>query len=316
VTQIPSFPPSINSLLCRFFEISKDGYAIFDSNDMLIYSNYVYRDIFCLEEHANGKEISFADMIKNAYIHKRGIHISTEDIDDWLRYVATVRRSREFRTFEVDLVDGRWMLFSEQVLDSGELLVQCTDFTRQKVLETELKSSVSDLHKLALTDELTQIANRRCFVDSVESELSRCKRNDGFVTMLLLDLDHFKEVNDTFGHPAGDLVLKHVAKVLKNALRQYDILGRIGGEEFAVFLGATDTATAKKIASRILLDLEKSMVKYGKQDIRITTSIGMASRGCKVSFEQLYTEADEALYHAKEQGRNRLALYTEINALA
>jgi diguanylate cyclase (GGDEF)-like protein len=128
--------------------------------------------------------------------------------------------------------------------------------------------------------------------------------------MLLIDLDHFKKVNDTFGHPAGDMVLKHVATVLRNALRQYDILGRIGGEEFAVFLGATDTSTAKHIARRILQDMEESNIHYGSRKIKITTSIGMTSRHCNVSFEQLYTEADDALYRAKEEGRNRVVLYT------
>ena len=305
---MPTFNTLIINLLYQFIEKSKDGYAIFNHEDELIYSNYVYRDIFCLQEYAS-THIHFCDMVRNAHQQKRGINIETDNIENWLKYVETVRRKRDFRIFEVDLIDGRWMLFSEQLLASGELLVQTKDITRQKIVESELQDSVTKLHKLALTDELTQIANRRCFVESVENELSRCMRNPGTVTMLLIDLDHFKKVNDTYGHPAGDEVLKQVAETLKAALRQYDILGRMGGEEFAIFLGASEVETASKIARRILADLAKQAIAYEQALINISASIGMASRDCTVSFEQLYLEADEALYLAKKNGRNRVEKY-------
>jgi diguanylate cyclase (GGDEF)-like protein len=306
---MPTFNTLINNLLYQFIESSKDGYAIFDHDDKLIYSNYVFRDIFCLQEFTS-QHVDFENMVQNAYQQKRGINIDTDNIDDWLKYVNTVRRKRDFRIFEVDLVDGRWMLFSEQLLPSGELLIQTKDITGQKIVESELQDSVVNLHKLALTDELTQIANRRCFVQSVENELSRCMRNPGSVTMLLIDLDHFKKVNDTYGHPAGDKALKHVAETLKTALRQYDILGRMGGEEFAIFLGANKVETAAKIAKRILKDIATSPISYDQQLINISASIGMTSRDCTVSFEQLYLEADEALYQAKQKGRNRVEKYS------
>jgi diguanylate cyclase (GGDEF)-like protein len=309
VKVMPTFNTLINNLLYQFIETSKDGYAIFDHDDKLIYSNYVFRDIFCLQEFSS-QHVDFETMIRNAYQQKRGINIDTDDIGGWLKYVETVRRKRDFRIFEVDLVDGRWMLFSEQMLPSGELLVQTKDISRQKIVETELQNSVQNLHKLALTDELTQIANRRCFVESVENELSRCMRNPGSVTMLLIDLDHFKKVNDTYGHPAGDKVLKHVAETLKKSLRQYDILGRMGGEEFAIFLGANEVETAAIIAKRILKDLSSNPISYEQQHINISASIGMTTRDCTVSFEQLYLEADEALYQAKDKGRNRVEKYS------
>lgn len=295
-------------LFNQFIHSSKDGYGIFDKDDRLIFSNYTFRDIFCLENHP-GLTCDFEHLVKHAFMHKRGINIEAENIEDWLAYVSTVRRKREFRTFEVDLVDGRWMLFSEQMLPSGELLVQTKDITRQKVVESKLKDSVNQLHKLALTDELTQLANRRCFVDSVESELSRCKRSESQVTMMVIDLDFFKIVNDTYGHHAGDAALVHCADVLKEALRQYDIVGRIGGEEFAIFLGNTDIHIAQVIAERIRSMLENSPLNYQGKAIVVTASIGLASRECTVSFEELYTEADEALYAAKAKGRNRVALY-------
>lgn len=300
---------SNSTLLFKFIEITKDGYGIFDKDDNLIYGNYAFMDIFCMSP-AEGIGKNFCDVVRHAFIKKRGIHIESENIDEWLKYVETVRRSSPYRIFEVDLVDGRWLLFSEQLLESGELLVQTKDITRQKVTETNLKNSVSKLHKLALTDELTQLANRRCFVDSVESELSRCRRDCGFVTMLVIDLDFFKIVNDSYGHLAGDTALVHIADILKRAIRQYDIVGRIGGEEFAIFLGSTDVDTALTIAERIRSMIASTPLIFEGQKIVLTTSIGMTSRSCKASFEQLYTEADEALYLSKSRGRNRVEVYS------
>lgn len=299
---------AISDLLVEFIKVSRDGYGIFDKDDRLIYSNYSFRDIFCLEQHPD-LSCDFENLMKHAFMHKRGINIEAENIDDWLTYVATVRRKREFRIFEVDLVDGRWLLFSEQLLPSGHMLVQTKDITGQKVTEHKLKNSVSKLHRLALTDELTQLANRRCFVESVESELSRCKRSEGFVTMLVIDLDHFKIINDTYGHHAGDAALVHTAEVLKQALRQYDIVGRIGGEEFAIFLGSTNMDTARVIAERIRSMLAESPFIYQDRGIVITASIGLTCRDCSTAFEALYTEADEALYVAKAKGRNRVEIH-------
>ena len=277
---------------------------------MLIYANYPYRDMFCMPQKID-LNCNFNEMVYHAFKEKRGIHIESEHIDDWLAYVATVRRGRPYRVFEVDLVDGRWFLFSEHLSSDGELMVQTKDITRQKVLESELKQSMNSLNKLALTDELTQLANRRSFVESVESELSRCGRHSGFVTMMIVDLDLFKNVNDTHGHQAGDAVLVEVAKILKRAIRQYDIVGRIGGEEFAIFLGSSELNIAQEISERVRKMLEETVVSYAGKQISVTASIGMTSRTCDALFEALYTEADQALYLAKEKGRNQVAVYTK-----
>lgn len=298
------------TLLCKFIETSKDGYGIFDADDMLVFANYTFKDVFCLEQKVD-EPISFEQMVCQAFKQKRGIHIEAENAESWLKYVETVRRSQPFRVFEVDMVDGRWFLFSEQLLASGEMLVQCKDMTRQKVTETQLQQSVSRLNKLALTDELTQLANRRCFVESVETELSRCKRGTGSVTMMIIDLDLFKNINDNFGHHAGDAALVQVAGLLKTALRQYDIVGRIGGEEFAIFLGSSDLGTALTIAERVRLSLVNNPLRYKDHSINLSASIGMTSRRCDATFEQLYTEADAALYKAKANGRNRVELFEQ-----
>ena len=190
---MPKEPCRVSTLLYDFIDVSKDGYGIFDTDDKLVYANYVYRDIFCLPQDTQ-QSFTFEQMVRHAFELKRGINIEADNVDDWLKYVKGVRRKRAFRIFEVDLVDGRWMLFSEQELPSGELLVHTKDMTRQKVLESQLKHSVQTLNKLALTDELTQLANRRSFVQSVEQDIERCRKTGCAVTLLALDLDYFKKL--------------------------------------------------------------------------------------------------------------------------
>lgn len=306
------FSAKAPELIMAFIKDSRDGYGIFCADDTLMYGNYAYLDIFCLSERdAMGKNFEF--MVRHAFREKRGINIEADDIEQWLDRVHNVRRQSSFRIFEVDLVDGRWLLFSEQILPSGELLVQTKDITRLKVTESRLEHSVKTLHKLALTDELTQLANRRSFVDSVESEISRCRRADcdSSIALLLIDLDHFKQVNDNYGHHAGDAALVHTADVLKKALREYDIVGRIGGEEFAVFLGTTEVDKAIEVAERVLTSLAGSQLNYQSEPIQLTASIGLTARNCTATFEQLYTEADDALYLAKGRGRNRVEVYSD-----
>lgn len=292
--------PSIAEQLLSFVNHSEDGYAIYCANDSLLFANDAFRQLFCIPDHYQG--MTFDDVIRLAHGQQYGIKIEADDIDTWLLYAHSKRRSRPFRLFEVDMQDGRWYLFSEQVMNQGDLLVQAKDITRQKLLENQL-------HKMALTDPLTGIANRRCFVDSVESELSRCRREQQGVSFLLLDLDHFKKINDTYGHQGGDQALKSVSETIRQTLRQYDIFGRIGGEEFAVFLGNTDLTTAVDIAERLRQAIEKQVIVFDQVSFQVTTSVGLTSLPSSVEFEQLYLHADEALYRAKQAGRNRVVTY-------
>ncbi len=257
--------------------------------------------------------ISFDDLMRLAFFERKGIRIEADDIEQWLSQAHQLRRQNPFRLFEVDLLDGRWFLFSEQILPSGEMLIQAKEITKQKVLEHQLHSKVATLSELALTDELTKVANRRCFVDSVEAELARCQRMDKPAALLLLDLDFFKSVNDTYGHQAGDEVLKATANRIKKALREYDIFGRIGGEEFAVFLSETDPATALHVAERIRVILADFPIKAGIAELCVTTSIGVALTHGESDFEELYLQADSALYMAKRNGRNRAELFSLLS---
>lgn len=153
------------------------------------------------------------------------------------------------------------------------------------------------------TDTLTGLYNRRRMYQIAEQELSRIQRNGGSLGLVLIDLDHFKQINDTYGHPAGDAVLKAFAALLNREIREIDIAVRMGGEEFAVIMPASDTASAHALAERIRKAVATLSLPH---QIRLTASFGAsATQGPEDSFEQLFSRTDKLLYKAKSAGRNR-----------
>jgi diguanylate cyclase (GGDEF)-like protein len=291
--------------LAEFADASRDGYAIFSADDILLCANKAFLEVFFRPE-AELIGQSFSAIMHSAFRTQKGPRIDADNIDSWLSRVQQLRRSRDFRLFEVDLVDGRWFLFSEQTLPGGEMLLQTKDITKQKIVEQHLNEHTRKLTDLALTDELTQIANRRSFVASVQAEITRCNRQQSAMAFFLLDIDHFKNVNDTYGHQTGDEVLRQVARLVKSTLRQYDIFGRIGGEEFGIFLAQTDRDTAVEVAERLRQQIADEKLHIDGRELRITLSVGIALARDKTSFEQLYADADAALYQAKHSGRNKV----------
>ena len=298
--------------LLEFVDVCNDGYAILSAADRLLGCNQAFCELF-YQDYQIMQGIHFDDLMRRAFTDRKGIRIEADNIEEWLQTAHQRRRQNPFRLFEVDLHDGRWFLFSEQILPNGEMLLQAKEITKQKVLEHQLYNKVSTLSELALTDELTQVANRRCFVDSTHAELARCQRAKLPAALLLLDLDFFKSVNDLYGHQAGDAVLKATASRLRHTLREYDIFGRIGGEEFAVFLSQTSPQTTLEVAERIRALLADTPITAGNTVLSITLSIGIALANEDSSFEDLYTQADSALYMAKRNGRNRAELYQLIS---
>ncbi len=172
---------------------------------------------------------------------------------------------------------------------------------------TERRRHERALERLASTDALTGLANRRAFMAQLDAELNRVVRGGEPGVLLMLDLDHFKRVNDTYGHPAGDAVLVELARVLRTVLRRDDLPGRLGGEEFAVLLPATATADAAVLAERLRATLERDEIDSASGPIRITASIGIAPLAGADSSAVL-ASADTALYQAKGQGRNRVVV--------
>ncbi|MDQ7094615.1 diguanylate cyclase [Desulfosporosinus sp. PR] len=194
-----------------------------------------------------------------------------------------------------------WVLLSAtQVEWAGDpvIMAAINDITARKLIEEEL-------NRLATTDSLTGIFNRRQFLSLGEQEISKAHRYRRPVSLIIYDVDHFKAVNDTYGHQTGDIVLKEITKAVNQQLRSSDIVGRIGGEEFAIILPETQISEALLVAERIRAAIENLLVEFNGITLHITASFGVTDQpenDC--SLDKMFNRADGALYEAKERGRN------------
>lgn len=164
------------------------------------------------------------------------------------------------------------------------------------------------LTKYAQIDPLTELWNRRALEDRLQQEWARIQRYGGTFAVIMADLDHFKRVNDTYGHPAGDQVLREVAAILARECRASDMPARYGGEEFAMVLPAQHEQAAGEMAERCRLQIENTPVLASGKEIRVTASFGVADSESRDSCEDVIQNADRALYRAKQAGRNRVML--------
>ncbi|MBI3516667.1 MAG: GGDEF domain-containing protein [Proteobacteria bacterium] len=160
----------------------------------------------------------------------------------------------------------------------------------------------------SMTDPLTGLLNRRSFMDLSGKEETRARRHGNPFSVLMLDIDHFKKINDTFGHPVGDLAIKALADICSNALRPHDLLARYGGEEFVLTLPHTPTEGARVVAERIREAVEKVEVPSDKGVVRFTVSIGVSTYASGEAFDHIVERADKALYVSKQGGRNRVTV--------
>jgi diguanylate cyclase (GGDEF)-like protein len=175
----------------------------------------------------------------------------------------------------------------------------------------ERKRIEQQLHQLATTDPLTGALNRRHFFELVEQEFDRSQRYGRQISIILVDLDHFKEINDSHGHIAGDQLLQAVANRFTQSLRQMDIFGRYGGDEFVVLLPETNIEQAKLAAERLHKNVTSKAVETSRGSIPLEISIGVASLVNTDDMEKLLIKTDQALYKAKAEGRNRVVVFEE-----
>lgn len=176
----------------------------------------------------------------------------------------------------------------------------------------ELEAAKLKAERQARTDVLTGLNNRRAFFEYAEAIDAQSRRYNHAYVLAIIDIDHFKLVNDTWGHEAGDDALKIVAKIISRALRETDIIGRIGGEEFAIILPETTPEKGMALVERLREAIEEAVIQSPKGDIRVTISIGVAALGdLNCALEKIVTDADAALYQAKREGRNRTVVHQE-----
>ncbi|MCB6183566.1 sensor domain-containing diguanylate cyclase [Leeia sp. TBRC 13508] len=181
------------------------------------------------------------------------------------------------------------------------------DVTDTAIYQQQLTEALAKLEESNITDGLTGIYNRRYLQQRYHSEFGRASRHGSNLTTIIFDLDHFKRVNDTYGHLAGDEVLKTVAKRVKSLVRALDVVGRYGGEEFALILPDTDLEGGLTLAERIRETIAADPVPFGDIEIPVSASLGVSQFSPEMTnYELMVQAADQALYEAKHNGRNQV----------
>lgn len=182
-------------------------------------------------------------------------------------------------------------------------------FAKQIGISLERARLFQEVQSLALTDPLTGLQNRRSLFELGRIEFSRAHRMKRPFCCMMLDLDHFKQINDNYGHAVGDQILQEFAERCKRSVREVDLIGRYGGEEVVVFLPETDSDTAMHVAERLRASIQETPMEVSGQELNVTVSIGVSRKDENtLQLETLIARADQAMYIAKHKGRNRVAL--------
>ena len=247
---------------------------------------------------------------ESGYRQLGDIMIDAQNNDKFWQNIQDNNTVDNFDVMVCNLISGApfWMSASAKMLEYNK--EEAVYITFQDIIYR--KEREANLQNQANKDPLTLVWNRQYFEKIVPKRISECIRNTRNFSLLLLDADKFKKINETYGHKIGDKVLIELAAICRNSLREDDIIARFGGEEFAIFLNDTDTRTAAHVAERLVQNIAQAVIKDDEDSkIKVTVSIGVVSSEKTASFEVLMRQADEALYLAKRSGRNRVAIYDE-----
>lgn len=286
-----------------------DGLALFDADGRLLFCNTQYRDLFPRSGHARVPGAHFADIllavVRSGEREGLAADMSEDDVAEW----ASKLHQDKDETFR--LYDGRWIQVRTRIGENGSSLVVTSDITAAKEAEFVLRKLAEQMKGLAETDGLTGVANRRSFDIRLEEGLRAAAQGEGSLALLLMDIDHFKAYNDTYGHLAGDDCLQKVRHCLAGAAGEDDFPARYGGEEFAIILPGRSGAEALEIADTLRSHVRNLDISHRRSEAGVVTvSIGVAvtEKGRTDTPADLIGRADAALYRSKEEGRNRVTL--------
>ena len=280
-------------------ECLPDGFVLFDKDDRLVLSNTRYREIYAETAEFIQPGARFADLIRKGV--ERGQYPDAVGNEEAFITRRIEMHQNPGEPIEQHLPGDRWFRVQERRTSEGGLVGFRFDITTLKRQERELA-------RLAWTDSLTGAMNRRRILELGGNEISRAHRHGAELSLLILDADHFKEINDRNGHTAGDQVLKGMVERWKRALRAHDLIGRIGGEEFCIVLPVVGPDNAARVAEKLRAAVADLPFAFEGQLLRATVSIGLATLAPGDDLPALMRRADTALYQAKEAGRDRFVV--------
>jgi diguanylate cyclase (GGDEF)-like protein len=277
-----------------------DGVLLLDAELNAQFLNHKMREYWGVTEAQAAAHPSYAKLIAEApHVGSHGV--PPEQLDAFLSSRVEAIRTAEPKVRDTKLADGRYIRVHCAVTPSGGRMLTYCDVT-DLIRNSEL------LERLATTDSMTGLYNRRHFLSLAKAEWSRFQRYQRPLSMLMIDIDHFKSVNDRYGHAVGDEAIVSVATACLHNKRNPDVVGRLGGEEFAVLLPETDSAQAEIVAERIRERVAGHFLSVHSVQFKLTISIGFATAAVSMSgIDALMRAADTALYQAKQGGRNRVA---------
>jgi diguanylate cyclase (GGDEF)-like protein len=277
------------SILMSVFDEVEYGLVVLDREFQAQFINRAFHQMWALPALFDGTSYNFADIVEHG--RRTGTYITgPASVEDYVRQ----------RKCWLRLNDGRVLKFKCKALPDGGRLMTFDDISG-------FVRAADQLRELAAVDDLTRLPNRRQFLKSLENEFTRAQRYDRPLSVLMIDADDFKLINDRHGHFAGDEVLRAVADRLRAFARKTDLLGRLGGDEFAVALTETDMPSALETAERLCREIADEPFQVAAGKMHVTVSVGVATRRPKDgNGAEVLGLADQALYAAKAGGRNRV----------
>ncbi|WP_028669541.1 GGDEF domain-containing protein [Saccharospirillum impatiens] len=302
--------PSLAELLPALkplFDDSGSMVFLYDESDDLAYANDQFYELTCLDP---GSTPTWSDMIRICHRTGRGLLIEADDIETWLSHARKRRGSVPYRQFEIDTVDGHWLLITETIIPGLGILGIGVDITRAKNTTTVLQHEYQQALVEAETDALTQMGNRRA-LDRLRRLLTLSGVNR-VISALMIDIDWFKPYNDSLGHLQGDECLRIIADLIRSGFRSEEAYPlRIGGEEFLILMVDADERAATQLARRILRTIRSRAIPHPTSQVgHVTLSIGVATSTVTddETISTLLNAADKALYESKGSGRDRVTV--------
>ena len=302
VTDIVTHSDELEALRAALDRVP-EGIVLLDSDFNAQFMNQAVRKLWNVSDEQAESRPPYSQLVGDAR-RKSAYGVAPEALDGFIARRIARMRAGDPTPHDLRTGDGRHIRSQCSVLPGGGRMLTYWDIT-------DFVRNAERLETLASTDSLTGIYNRRYFVKLAEMEWSRFQRYLRPLSMLMVDIDHFKSVNDRYGHATGDMAISWVAKTCQEDQRASDVVGRIGGEEFALLLPETDLVQAKFVAERIRAKIESHTMTAPNETFALAVSIGVATASLSMSgIDALMSAADQALYEAKAQGRNRVVEFT------